>query len=573
MKPFRFSSLQSILIVPFVLQLAGAVGLIGYLSYRNGQETVRDLSSQLRYEITARINQQLNSYVDIPHAINRVNASALLSGNIDVEAASGYDQLWEQAKIFPNTNLIYCGSQRDGSLIGVGRNERDRTLQLVLYNRSTGHVGHFYGLNSTGDRTRLQSINPKPYDARSRPWYKAAVARQADTWSAIYLDFDTELPTITASTPVRDRSGSLIGVCATDFILPAEMSTFLGGLKVGQSGKTFLMERSGNLVATSTREPLIKSTGGQVQYRLASESSDPLIRGTAVFLQQQFQTFEAIRQTQQLEFELNGQRQLVQVLPFNDGRGINWLIVVAVPKADFMGSINTNTRQTFGLYLLSLLGAISVGILTARWVIRPLLRLNAAAKDLTEGRWNLPPEATRNDEVGELARSFNQMAHQLQESILVLEARNADLQKTKDQLTRTNEQLEAVLNAVPGPISWVAADGTYLGINAYLARSLGLSPESIIGNSVGLMGSGSNYVDFVQAFLRSDEASIFQEVSFTVNGQVRDYLLAAQKYQHGAATVVVGIDVSELRQAQAALRQAEITNQAIVSAIPDLLIR
>jgi PAS domain S-box-containing protein len=573
MKPFRFNSLQSVLIVPFVIQLAAAIGLVGYLSYRNGQATVRDLSSQLRYEITARINQQLNSYIDVPHSINRVNASALLSGNIGIEAAAGYDQLWEQAKIFPNTNLIYCGSQQDGSLLGVGRNEANRSLQLVLYNRSTGYVGHFYGLSSAGDRTTLQSAGTQPYDARSRPWYKAAVARRADTWSEIYLDFDTGLPTITASTPVVDRNGDLLGVCATDFILPAEMSTFLSRLRVGQSGKTFIIKRSGLLVATSTREPLIKDTGDQVQYLLATESSDPLIRGTAAFLQQRFQTFEAINQPQQLEFSLDGQPQLVEVLPFNDGRGINWLIVVAVPEADFMGRINTTTRQTFGLYLLALMGAVVAGVVTARWVIQPLLRLNAAAKALTQGQWQQPLDSARPDEVGELARSFNQMARQMQESISALETRNADLQKTKDQLTRANEQLEAVLNAVPGPISWMSSDGTYLGINAYLARSLGRPAESIVGQSIGLMGSGSKYVDFVQAFLRSDEAAIFQEVSFPVNGQVRDYLLAAQKYQNGTAAVVVGIDVSELRQAQAALRQAEITNQAIVSAIPDLLIR
>lgn len=573
MKLFRLGSLQSILIVPFVLQLAGAVGLIGYLSYRNGQETVRDLSAQLRQEITARIEQQLESYVTIPHSINRVNASALLNDHINIEAAQGYDQLWEQAKIFPNTNLIYCGSQVDGSLVGVGRDERDRTLQLTVYNRSTGYVGHFYHLNSLGERTTLKEAGFKRYDARSRPWYKAAVAKQGETWSNIYIDFDTELPTITASTPVLDRDKNLLGVCATDFILPAEMSAFLQSLTIGQSGETFIMERSGTLVSTSTAEKLIEEKGESVEYRRAVESTNPLIRGTAAFLQERFKTLEAIDQPQHLEFDLNGQRQLLQVLPFNDGRGIDWLIVVTVPESDFMGRIQANTRQTLGLYWLSILGALGVGVLTARWVTLPLQGLNAAAKNLAQGQWNRPVSVARIDEVAELARSFNLMASQLQESILTLETRNADLQHTKEDLTRANEQLEAVLNAVPGPISWVAADGTYLGINDYLARSLGLDPEAVTGKPIGLMGNSSNYVQFVQNFLKSPDKSAYQEVSFAVSGEHRDYLLAAQKYQQGAATVVVGIDLTELRQAQAALRLAEMTNQAIVSAMPDLLIR
>jgi PAS domain S-box-containing protein len=568
----RRTSLRSILIIPFVLQLSGAVGLVGYLSYRNGQETVRDLSSQLRSEITARIEQQLQTYVNIPYAINRINASALLNGDISISQAEGFNQLWEQARIYPNTNLIYCGSEVDGALLGVGRSEEERSLQLVVYNQSTESKGHYYDLNSIGDRAELRQVGNQTYDARTRPWYSTAKQRGQATWSPIYLDFDTQLPTITASTPVYDRSGKqLMGVCATDFILPAEMSAFLRSLKVGKSGETFIMERSGVLVATSTEEKLIEGQGDQIRYRQAIASADPLIRGTAQYLQHQFQRLDSLDQAQQLEFTLKGQRQLVQILPFRDGRGIDWLIVVVVPEADFMGRIQTNTQLTFALSFLSLGLALVVGIFTARWITRPISNLNAAAKNIAQGQWHNPVDLHRTDEVGELAQTFNQMASQLRDSFAALETRNADLQTTKDDLARANEQLEAVLNAVPGPVSWIASDGTYLGINSYLAESLHLDPESIVGSPVGMEGNSPEYVAFVENFLLSSPTSAAQEILIQVNHQPRYYLLAAQKYQQGTAVVIVGIDITEQRQTQAALRQAEITNQAIISAIPDLM--
>jgi len=569
----RSSSLRSVLIVPFVLQLAGAIGLVGYFSFRNGQETVQDLSSQLRHEITARIEQQLQSYVDIPHSINRINASALIDGDINIPQAEGFNQLWEQSKIYPNTNLIYCASEQDGSLLGVGRDEGDRSLRLTIYNQSTGHLGHYYSLNERGDRTTLQGVGNNKYDARVRPWYRTAKTRQDASWSEIYLDFDSQLPTITASSPVYDRNNQLIGVCATDFILPAEMSAFLQTLNVGRSGETFIMERSGTLVATSTEETLIEGQGDELSYRLAAESTDPLIRGTATYLQERFQNFNAIQQAEQLNYKLDGKQQLVQVLPFQDGRGIDWLIVVVVPEADFMGEIQENTRATFILYLLSLITALGVGILTARWVTKPILRLNAAAKDIAKGEWSKPIETNRTDELGELAQSFNQMASQLQDSFIALETRNADLQKTKDELANANEQLEAVLDAVPGAISWIASDGIYLGINSYLAQSLHLTPEAIIGNPIGVVGNSPNYIAFVQNFLNSSASSASEEIPIQVNGEDRYYLFAAQKYQQGAAIVVVGIDITERQRAQEELRQAQLTNQAIVSAIPDLLMQ
>ncbi|HBK97969.1 MAG TPA: hypothetical protein DD001_11945 [Microcoleaceae bacterium UBA10368] len=40
-----------VLIVPFVLEIVGAVGLVGYLSFRNGQKAVNNLASQLMSEV------------------------------------------------------------------------------------------------------------------------------------------------------------------------------------------------------------------------------------------------------------------------------------------------------------------------------------------------------------------------------------------------------------------------------------------------------------------------------------------------------------------------------------------
>lgn len=68
-----------------MLWLAGAVGLVGYLSLRNGARAVQDLASQLRSEISACIQGQLQGYLGDPHAINRLNATAFANGDLDIE--------------------------------------------------------------------------------------------------------------------------------------------------------------------------------------------------------------------------------------------------------------------------------------------------------------------------------------------------------------------------------------------------------------------------------------------------------------------------------------------------------
>lgn len=43
--------LHTVLIVPFVVQIFGAVGQVGYLSFRNGQQAVNNVATQLHREI------------------------------------------------------------------------------------------------------------------------------------------------------------------------------------------------------------------------------------------------------------------------------------------------------------------------------------------------------------------------------------------------------------------------------------------------------------------------------------------------------------------------------------------
>ena len=53
--------LRLILVVPFVLQIFAAVGLVGYLSFRNGQQAINDLANQLTTKASHLVNQHLDT--------------------------------------------------------------------------------------------------------------------------------------------------------------------------------------------------------------------------------------------------------------------------------------------------------------------------------------------------------------------------------------------------------------------------------------------------------------------------------------------------------------------------------
>ncbi|MEO0986612.1 MAG: PAS domain S-box protein [Cyanobacteria bacterium J06639_14] len=567
-------SLRGLLIIPFVVQIIAAVTAVGALSFRNGQQAVNDLAAQLQTEIATRITQQLQSYVAIPHTINQINATALARGDVNILQPDGEHIFWQQAKIFPNTNLIYCGHNQDGSFLGVGRNVEDRSLQMVVYNQTSNRVGHYYALDDQGNQGELMRQGTRPYDARIRPWYEAALAASGPTWSDIYLDFDTQLPTITASLPVyASGSTQVLGVCATDFILPEEMSQFLQTLEVGKTGKTFIMDREGILVSTSVEETLLVGEGDAQRRITAAESQNPLIQGTAAYLQQDFGRLENIQRSQQFSFRLDGQRHYIAVSPFNDGQGLDWLIVVVIPEVDFMQQIHASARNTVGLCLVALAIATGLGIITARRITRPILAINHAAQDLADGNLTRQVSVEGVRELKTLGQSFNTMTQQLHQSFATLESQNQDITTAKEALAQANDQLEAVLNAVPGPIAWVKVDGTYIGVNRNLAQHWNLPPDDFVGQPVGFIDRQSDLTQFIRAFLNGDESSSAQVVDSHYDGRQTAYLVAAQKYQQGTAAVFVGIDVTDRKRAEESLRQSEATNRALILSIPDLLIR
>src|SRR5919202_3189614 len=141
--------LQTVLIVPLGLQLLGTVGLVGYFSFRNGQQAVSDLASQIRHELTSRIEEKLKTYTETPHSINRLNANALAQGYIDVDDAKGESTFWQQAQIFPVVSYIYCGDS-SGAFFGVRRLEQEHPVQLRLSNASTGYHLYAYSLDGKG---------------------------------------------------------------------------------------------------------------------------------------------------------------------------------------------------------------------------------------------------------------------------------------------------------------------------------------------------------------------------------------------------------------------------------------
>lgn len=127
----------------------------------------------------------------------------------------------------------------------------------------------------------------------------------------------------------------------------------------------------------------------------------------------------------------------------------------------------------------------------------------------------------------------------------------SDRKRSEEALQKTTDQLWAVLNAVPGLISWIGSDLRYIGVNQHLATSFKRSPESFVGEKIGFIERETNFTKLLRNFFDDSVQQTSQEMDIEINGSVRNYLIVAQKYDQGTAAVSVGIDISDRKRAEA----------------------
>ncbi len=391
---------------------------MAYLSYRNGQRTIEDLASQLGREVVARVAKQVQDFTDTPHQFLQINQAAVDTGLLDLADFTSMSQfLWRQTLITPAVPYVYYGNQ-SGDFVGVWQ-QPDGITTLRVRDATSAPLRTITKLDEEGKP--VEQLQVSAYDPRDRPWYHGAMQARAATWSPIYVFAVPPSLGITASLPLYQETGDLQGVMAVDLTL-GDMATFLKETQASPSGHSLILERSGDIVASSVAEnPFITTESGESRLP-ASQSREPLIQEAAQALMAHYGTLDRIQTSQQLTFFLDRQLHFLQVTPFQDGRGLDWLLLVVIPRSDFVDRINANTRNTLFLSLLAFLFAVLAGLTTSRWISNPILQLSEISKAMAQGDLSRQVKVKVGiSEVMTLTESFNSMVVQLKQLFETLE--------------------------------------------------------------------------------------------------------------------------------------------------------
>jgi signal transduction histidine kinase len=426
-------SLRLILIVPFLLQIFAVVGLVGYLSWWNGQKAVNELALRLQTEMGDRVTQHLDTYLTAPQQINLTNVQGIRLGLLQLNNLDKLAQyFWKQMQVFPVSYINYGSA--DGLFIGVERlgNGKVVVQEDPALNSTRDNI---YETNEYGKRTRLIESSDVGADHRDEAWYKDPIKAGKQVWSEIYHWEDRpEILSISSSYPVYNQNSEVIGAIGVDLIL-SQIGDKLRQIKSTSSGEIFILERDGSLVASSGQSAPFKMVNQEATRLKATESGDLLVKKTAQYLENRFGAFSKIQSSQSLTFNLEGKKHFIRLFPWKDQYGLDWLAILAVPESEFTAQIDANTRTTILLCLGALAIATLLGIYTARLISKPILRLSQASEAIAAGQLDQTVQVEGARELKTLAQSFNKMAEQLRDSFAAITQTNTALESQVEQRT------------------------------------------------------------------------------------------------------------------------------------------
>ncbi|MEM8830663.1 MAG: diguanylate cyclase [Cyanobacteria bacterium P01_G01_bin.19] len=438
-------SLRQILIASLISQVLLAVGLTGYFSWQNGRKTVEALALRLSREVTSHTQKHLANYLDTPTTfleINQVFADVRL---LDVNSLQNLQKIfWRQTQINPEIDTLYFGSET-GDFIEI---EIKDIPKVSIRNQESAPYWQTYRLDERGEPVNL--LEKKRYDPRQRPWYKAAIEHKDLIWSPIYLFADPPVLGITPAIPIKDsQSQKITGVMAIDLTLD-DISQFLNSLKISDSGRAFIIERSGKMVATSTSNSLIRRSALGNERLHYLDSLDPLIKATGSYIETNLNHFQELESTQQLIFQFDRHRHFVQVTTLEGYPGLDWLVVTVIPESDFISHIRSNTYTTISLSTIALVSALFLGTIANRTIVKSVTRISDLTKAISNGQMLAIEEQPKIKELAVVRESINSMALQLQASaynIENLEARWEErVEETTKNLRRVNTELKRLAN-------------------------------------------------------------------------------------------------------------------------------
>ncbi len=331
--------------------------------------------------------------------VNPLNAGKLVMQ----PAVRSEDMKWEDVK--PQFELL---ANMETKLYPVITNNR-RVITTVYYALENGLMMCY---DDQSDNKGGPGLGV--YDFTQSLWYKLGKEKQEITFTNVYNDNFGRGITITCVAPLYEKDGSFCGVLGIDLLINDLYSEILD-IDLGTGASMFILGANGNVISLDPK--MISEGTDAAGYNLSDTDKERM---------SSFSDGITVRND--------------MYYAFNTIESVGWKMCARVPQSnvlEFANTIGQNIVSSIIMFIVFfLIILLSVVILAYEFsgkLTKPITDLTEDVRKIS-GDLDYRSSVNSNDEIGDLARQFNEMAESLKERIEELTSITAEKERLRAEL-------------------------------------------------------------------------------------------------------------------------------------------
>ncbi|WP_144468858.1 methyl-accepting chemotaxis protein [Bacillus pumilus] len=337
-------------------------------------------------------------------------ASKSLNDEIMSSAANGVQQLNEliNKDVQPKIDIVSYLSKSVKKSELTSKNKNLLKVKLEQLSETDEEIVEVFIADQNGKLTKYSEIHKdSAASAKNEPWFQQSMGDKKLIISDPFVHKSSDDLLITISEQLADGSG-VIGI-------NMRLNTIIkdaNSIKIGKEGYAFVATPDQHYIAHKTDKPGEKLTGDFI---------------TKLYDKKQGS----------FKYEYNGKPKQMF---FDTNESTGWKLAGTM----YVGEIQEAAQPVLDLTMIILAVAIAIGGIAIYFIIKsirkPLIALSESAEKISQGDLTQHIEVRTHDEIGKLAKSFNEMSAKLKQVIQAVQNSIENVAASSEELTASAGQ-------------------------------------------------------------------------------------------------------------------------------------
>ena len=415
----KFKNLRSRTLFSILPVIIVSMIIVTIISYFSSQDLInKEIESKMQNQLKAsseEIQKKLLKHQQITQSLSKT-----------VEAF--YNTINEDDYINLLKNTVLTNEETLG--IGVW-------YEPYKFNNNKKFFGP-YAFRENGNAKYTADYSKDDSNYNQEEWYKIGVNSSKEAqWSKPYVDKVTNISMVTSSSPFYDENKNFMGVVTSDIGL-STIKSMIEGIKIGNTGRAFLIDSSGTYLADKDQNKVMTKSILEDENESLKKLGEEILKN----------------KNGESSFEENGEENIAYYMTIPN---VDWAIGMYINKEELYNPVQSLLIKLVVIGVLAVIVSIVAVTLFARYLTNNISNVKEIAMSISEGDITKTLKVKSQDEIGEMANYINKMAENLRSIILTISENSQDMSASSEELSAMVEEITSQTETVEQAANGIAS--------------------------------------------------------------------------------------------------------------------